>query len=65
MKPMFLRITGLSTAIALIPVTISPRTLFTTAQTAPAEPSDPQAQRFKIRLTLSSSTDLKVRVRFN
>jgi hypothetical protein len=61
MKPMFLGIAGLTTLLALIPTTISPRTLFTTAQTVPAEPSDTQAQRFNIRLTLSSSTDLKVR----
>jgi hypothetical protein len=58
---LFLGIAGLTTFLALIPATISPRTLFTTAQTAPTEPSDTQAQRFKIRLTLSSSTDLKVR----
>jgi hypothetical protein len=66
MKLMFLGIAGLTTFIALIPATISPRTIFTTAQTLPAESSsETQTQRFKIRLTLSSSTDLKVRVRFN
>jgi len=61
MKPMFFGIAGLTTFIALVPATIPPRTLFTKAQTLPAESLDSQSQRFKIRLTLSSSTDLKVR----
>jgi hypothetical protein len=62
MKPMFFGIAGLTTFLALIPATISPRTFFTTAQTAPAElVPEAQTERFKIRLTLSSSTDLKVR----
>jgi hypothetical protein len=59
---LLLGIAGLTTFFALLPSPLSPRTFFTTAQTAPAE-SAPEAQtkRFKIRLTLSSSTDLKVR----
>ena len=61
MKLLILGIAGLTTLTVLLPTQISPRTFFTTAQTAPAEPSDTQAQCFKIRLTLSSSTDLKVR----
>jgi DNA repair exonuclease SbcCD ATPase subunit len=62
MKPLILGIAGLTTFTVLLPATISPRTFFTTAQTAPAEPApEAQTERFKIRLTLSSSTDLKVR----
>jgi len=62
MKPPILGIAGLTTTIALLFGSISPRTFsFTTAQTSPAESLDSQSQRFKIRLTLSSSTDLKVR----
>jgi DNA repair exonuclease SbcCD ATPase subunit len=59
---LLLGIAGLTTVLALLPSPLSPRTFFTTAQTAPAD-SVPEAQtdRFKIRLTLSSSTDLKVR----
>jgi hypothetical protein len=61
MKPLILGIAGLTTFTVLLPATISPKTFFTTAQTAPAEPVPAQTERFKIRLTLSISTDLKVR----
>jgi chromosome segregation ATPase len=62
MKPLILVIAGLTTLTVLLPASISPRTFFITAQTPPTEPfPDTQAQRFKIRLTLSNSTDLKVR----
>jgi hypothetical protein len=57
---LLLGIAGLTTVLALLPSPFSPRTLFTTAQTAPEAP-EAQTERFKIRLTLSSSTDLKVR----
>jgi multidrug efflux pump subunit AcrA (membrane-fusion protein) len=60
MKPLIFGIAGLTTLTVLLPTSISPRTFFTTAQTSPTEPPT-QTERFKIRLTLSASTDLKVR----
>jgi len=57
-----LGIAGLTTTIALLSSSIYPRTFsFTNAQTPPADSPDSQSQRFKICLTLSSSTDLQVR----
>jgi hypothetical protein len=61
MKPLILGIAGLTTLTVLLPASISPRTFFTTAQTPPPETAPDQTERFKIRLTLSNATDLKVR----
>jgi hypothetical protein len=59
---LLLGIAGLTIVLALLPSPLSPKTFSTTAQTAPAELAPAaQTERFKIRLTLSSSSDLKVR----